>query len=426
MRERREKLRSTSPATGFPGWKGYAVAALCVLVAFAIRYCLSSILGPELPFMLFIAASLFAAWYGGALTGILALSLGLFLSDSFFVPRVGEHNPVETLRIIRYVLTTLLGVVLIEVLHRNWRRAETAVQQMTFAAEQQQRTEAHLREAERRYAQLVGELQKQVSRRTEDLSSTVDSLRSVLYQIAHRLRAPLRSIQGYLTFLRADYEPMFDSTALGYFDRVSQASGHMDLLIGDLLRYGELGHIPVRAGAVNLRAAVARVLSILRPQIESRSADVIVLNPLPDVCGDPKIVQEILLEVLENSLKFVSRERRPKIRIWAEPQARAMRLWVKDNGIGIAARFQTRIFEPFEALEPTSDKTSTGIGLAIVKHGMLRMGGKVGLESEPGAGTRVWLEFRTLDREEELIDLSDGTNEAACIYPQPAPSDGRS
>ncbi len=69
-----------------PVWKRYSAASACVLIAFLIRFLLTPVLGEELPFMLFIAASLIAAWYGGAVTGIAALAFGLFLADYIFLP----------------------------------------------------------------------------------------------------------------------------------------------------------------------------------------------------------------------------------------------------------------------------------------------------------------------------------------------------
>ena len=93
----------------------YAVALSFVAVAFLIRYWLTPLLGEELPFMLFIAASLLAAWYGGAVTGIAALLLGLFLADNFFVARngaTGTGGPSSGLLIFRYMFTASLGSVL--------------------------------------------------------------------------------------------------------------------------------------------------------------------------------------------------------------------------------------------------------------------------------------------------------------------------
>jgi len=68
-------------------------------------------------------------------------------------------------------------------------------------------------------------------------------------------------------------------------------------------------------------------------------------------------------------------------------------LWVEDNGIGIAPEYQGRIFNVFERLNKSEDYPGTGIGLAIVARAMERMGGKVGVDSEPGRGSRFWIEF---------------------------------
>src|SRR5215469_5797795 len=109
-----------------PTWRRYVAALVCILTAFAIRYWLSPILGEELPFMLFIAASLVAAWYGGAGAGIAALLLGLFLADYFFLDKAkaGITRYPQLLYLIRYVFTASLGIGLIETLHRSRRRLQ--------------------------------------------------------------------------------------------------------------------------------------------------------------------------------------------------------------------------------------------------------------------------------------------------------------
>src|SRR4051812_19665622 len=88
-----------------PAWRRYAGALLCIAVAFGVRYWLTPLLGEELPFMLFIAASLVAAWYGGAVAGIVALLLGLFLADYFFMarPSGGPGHSAELLYFVRYI-----------------------------------------------------------------------------------------------------------------------------------------------------------------------------------------------------------------------------------------------------------------------------------------------------------------------------------
>src|SRR5512146_1499451 len=113
--EQNDDPRAGNPV-GTPWWspealstvKRYAVAVLSVLIAFAIRYWLSPVLGEELPFMLFVAAALIAAWYGGAVTGIVALLLGMLVADYFFLPaRAPAHPPhsLETVQFVRYLFT---------------------------------------------------------------------------------------------------------------------------------------------------------------------------------------------------------------------------------------------------------------------------------------------------------------------------------
>ena len=85
---------------------------------------------------------------------------------------------------------------------------------------------------------------------------------------------------------------------------------------------------------------------------------------------------------------------RPQVRIWAEPRGRRVRLWVEDHGIGIASDQFRRIFEVFQRLHGQERYPGTGVGLALVRKGVERMGGQVGLESAPGTGSRFWIELK--------------------------------
>jgi signal transduction histidine kinase len=98
------------------------------------------------------------------------------------------------------------------------------------------------------------------------------------------------------------------------------------------------------------------------------------------------------VNLISNAVKFVSAET-PRVRLSAEEKPGGMvRIWVEDNGIGIPAEFQERIFQVFQRLHTTA-YAGTGIGLAIVQKGMERMGGRAGLESAPAVGSRFWIEL---------------------------------
>jgi signal transduction histidine kinase len=199
------ELSSSSKVSVF---QRYGVAVICILVAFALRYFLTPVMGEESPFMLFVAAALVAAWYGGAVAGSVALLLGLFLADYFFLPKgkPATANSVETFRVIRYVFTASLGVVLIEVLHRNRRALEREVARRMIS-------ERNLFEAQAQLRRHAEELEKRVAERTAKLGATIESLQSVLYHIAHNFRAPLRAMEGYTAVLMEEYTSRMDATA---------------------------------------------------------------------------------------------------------------------------------------------------------------------------------------------------------------------
>jgi signal transduction histidine kinase len=114
---------------------------------------------------------------------------------------------------------------------------------------------------------------------------------------------------------------------------------------------------------------------------------------LPSVLGHHATLVQIIANLLTNAIKFVSPGVPPQVRLWSEKRAPCVRLWVKDNGIGIAPEYQERIFGVFERLHGGETYPGTGIGLAIVRKGVARLGGRVGVESAPGQGSTFWVEF---------------------------------
>jgi PAS domain S-box-containing protein len=237
-------------------------------------------------------------------------------------------------------------------------------------------------------------LEKRVRERTASLEESLKSLEGVLYHVAHDLRGPLRAMHSFTDLLLEDYAPSLDATGEEYAQIISEATTKMDFLIRDLLDYGRLGHQNVAWTAIDLKALLERLLAGLREEVRIKGAEIQVAGPLPTVLGDPQILEQVLVNLISNSLKFVDRGTAPRLRIWAEADADTVRLNVQDNGIGIEQKYQERIFWVFERLHTESAYPGTGIGLAMVKKGMERLRGRVGLESKPGEGSRFWLELK--------------------------------
>jgi len=377
-----------------PVWFKYAVGIGSILIAFSIRFCLTPVLGEELPFMLFIAAVLVAAWAGGAAGGLVALFLGFFLAGSFFVAPEGAPvvpASVEVIRCVRYLFTGSIGVLLIELLHRGRRRTQAAVDRLEQEVIRRHRSEEALIDTQAELAKHADELEQRVTERTAKLAATVQSLEDLLYHIAHNLRAPLRAMEGYATLLRDQIGPHGD--AAGYSARISEAARRMDTLINDLLRYGRLGHVEITLAGTDLEQAVRRVLCYLTDRIKATGAEIKVIGPLASVQGNATLLEHVLCTLLDNAIKFVNPGTRPVIQIWTEQRDGNVRLCVRDNGIGIEPQYHQRIFRPFERLHSPQAYEGTGIGLAIVKEGMKRMNGQAGVQSAPGQGSLFWLEF---------------------------------
>ena len=120
---------------------------------------------------------------------------------------------------------------------------------------------------------------------------------------------------------------------------------------------------------------------------------ILVEKPLPEVLSHSTTLEQVMGNLITNAIRFVPPEVKPNINISAEERDEVVRLWVEDNGIGIAPEHHERIFRIFERLHGVESYPGTGIGLAIVKKGAEKLGGKVRFESAPGKGSRFWIEL---------------------------------
>ncbi len=241
--------------------------------------------------------------------------------------------------------------------------------------------------------QLNEVLENRVRERTAQLQEANAELQAFSFSVSHDLRAPLRAMSGLSQIVFEDYGALLDETARKHLQGISKAAQDMDALIQDLLAYSRLGRAEVTLGPINLDTVLAKAQSQLTEEIRQRQAEVTVSNPLPRVIGHEGILVQVLANLLANAVKFVTPNVRPQIRIWAEQQEKLVRLWVEDNGLGIAPEHQERIFKVFERLHSAEAYPGTGIGLAIVRRGITRMQGQVGLESQLGQGSRFWIEL---------------------------------
>jgi signal transduction histidine kinase len=167
----------------------------------------------------------------------------------------------------------------------------------------------------------------------------------------------------------------------------------MDALVEDILAYSRLAREDIRTGRVDLAGAVDATVEAAAPQIAETGASVEVRRPMPAVRAQGAMLRQALENLLANALKFKAPGQRPVVRIWSEIREEdgKVRLWVEDEGIGIAPTHQERVFQPFQRLHGRETYPGTGIGLAIVSRVAERLGGRCGVFSTPGGGSRFWI-----------------------------------
>ncbi|HEV8261752.1 MAG TPA: PAS domain S-box protein [Burkholderiales bacterium] len=238
-------------------------------------------------------------------------------------------------------------------------------------------------------------LETKVQERTAQLQTSLNSIEDLLYTIAHDLRAPHRSMQGFAQLLKSEYGNKLDHIARDYLERISAAAVRNDDLIRDLLEYGRLSHEAAPLAPVDLRRAVEAIVRALQGEIEKSHAHIRLGQEWPLVLANESLLKQILTNLATNALTYVPSDREPEILISASERDGKTVLRVEDNGIGIPPEQIDRVFMPFVRLPNPVNATGTGMGLAIVKKAAERMNGVLGVESTPGKGSCFKLELST-------------------------------
>lgn len=253
------------------------------------------------------------------------------------------------------------------------------------------RRNADLAQAQASLRQLNADLEQKVRDRTRKLEESNKALETFCYSVAHDLRAPLRSIQGYMSLLREETGDVTPDVQ-DYMTRAREAGERMDRMIVDLLAYGRVSHAETALEWVDLQPEIERVVAEFAEDIARMGARVAVDADAVRVWTSRVLFSQILGNLLGNALKFVQPGEAPEVEIEAQVKARTLTLRVRDQGIGIDLAYREKIFRIFEKLH-TQPFPGTGIGLAIVRKAAERLGGMVRVDSEPGKGSVFTVEL---------------------------------
>lgn len=237
------------------------------------------------------------------------------------------------------------------------------------------------------------ELEARVRERTATLREANVELEAFTYSVSHDLRTPLQFVRSFAEAIEADRDNHLTPEGADFLQRIIRAAGRMEAIIHDLLGYSRLARADMALSPVALEQIVADVVGHQQSAIQRCGARIDVEPPLPTVLADRVGVYQTLSNLISNALKFSAAGRPPAVRVRAESRGSMVRLWVEDNGIGIHPRHHEKIFQLFERLHSPTEYPGTGVGLALVRKAVQRMGGNCGVESALGSGSRFWIDF---------------------------------
>jgi light-regulated signal transduction histidine kinase (bacteriophytochrome) len=236
-------------------------------------------------------------------------------------------------------------------------------------------------------ADLLGrkQVEEALKAQTDNLARSNDELDRFACVASHDLQEPLRMVTRFTQLLSERYSGELDETARDYIHFAKDGATRMQEMVRNLLEYARVNSKDIELRPTDCRAVVSSVLQDLRAAIEESGA-LVEADPLPVVTADPVRLGQLFQNLIGNAIKFRG-QAAPRVRISAADTRVDWLFSVRDNGIGIDPRQAGRVFEIYQRLHTNTEYPGAGIGLAICKKVVERHGGRIWVESQPGAGS---------------------------------------
>jgi PAS domain S-box-containing protein len=243
---------------------------------------------------------------------------------------------------------------------------------------------------EREIQLLNAELDTRVRERTAELSAANRELEAYSYSVSHDLRTPLRGIDGFSHALLEDYGPMIPLEGRRYLERIRGAAQRMGELIEDMLLLSQVTRTPLDFQPTDISAMASTIAQRLAASGPDRRVLWDIQGGMEAFC-DPRLMEIILTNLLENAWKFTSRRDLAKIDAGSTLDSeRGLAFFVRDDGAGFDPAYVGKLFIAFQRLHSQSEFPGTGVGLATVDRAVRRHGGTVWAEGEPDRGATFY------------------------------------
>ncbi len=236
---------------------------------------------------------------------------------------------------------------------------------------------------------LNAELEQRVVARTSQLVAANKELEAFTYSVSHDLRAPLRAIDGYTRILVEDYESVLDAEGRRTCNVIRGEARRMGRLIDDLLNLSRLNRAEIQFIPIDMAAMARSVFEDLMRN-ENRERNEFTVGEMPSIMGDPSLMRQVWINLLNNAIKFTSKKDRAVIETGCRQSEGESIFFVRDNGAGFDMQYQNKLFGVFQRLHSESEYEGTGVGLAIVQRVIHRHGGRAWAEGRIGEGATFY------------------------------------
>ena len=206
--------------------------------------------------------------------------------------------------------------------------------------------------------------------------------------VSHDLQAPLRAINNYVSFLKEDLASSLKSEQEGYLDAISHTGNEAAELVNDLLELSRIGKKTGFIESIRTGTFIKETICFLSLPEDVK---VTMVEDWPTIEAEPVLLRQIFQNLIENAVKFNTSQNISVAFGWSEVASEYYEFQVSDNGIGIEQSNHERIFHVFERLHTTKEYEGTGVGLAIVKKAVSKMGGTIRVESKYGEGSTFFV-----------------------------------
>jgi signal transduction histidine kinase len=277
-----------------------------------------------------------------------------------------------------------------------------------FAAAMVFQYNKQLDQAQQKLVAANDELEFRVSERTRDLQTANEEIQRYAYIVSHDLRAPLVNIIGFTKELETATKSFARLLASPRLDRddpavapvvraidedipealkfIEVSTARMDGLITAILNLSRLGRLPLKPEDLDLNALTMDCIASLQHRINEEGAVVAIEGRLPRIWGDRRILEQVVGNLLDNAVKYLSSDRTGRIVIRGRRVGGKVLIEIEDNGRGVAASDQDRIFDLFRRAGK-QDRPGEGIGLAHVRALVRRLGGEIAMKSDGSTGS---------------------------------------